>query len=333
MKKLFTAVTAAVFIVNFAFCSCVGAVGLDEAMLGGAKYISTSAPNPAVSAVGGEWAVFALARSGQDIDGAYGKKYYENLLQYLDECGGVLSERKYTEYSRVILALTAIGKDAENVGGYNLTAPLCDCEKVIRQGVNGAIWALIALDCGAYNPPGNVWEVRERYVKYILSCTLQGGGWAISGKNVECDVTAMALVALKNYLYCEGVGEAVEEALAALSRMQEADGGFSSYGEENAESAAQVVTALSALGIALDDEAFVKNGQTALDNLLSFYTDGSFAHTKGGEASLMATEQALYALAAVRLAENGQGLFDMGASYTAIGKIIEKAFDTAKKVG
>ncbi len=77
--------------------------------------------------------------------------------------------KKYTEYSRVIIALTSIGKDPKNVGGYNLLLPLGDFEKTTWQGINGAIWALIALDCGQYDMPYNadaqIHATREMYVE------------------------------------------------------------------------------------------------------------------------------------------------------------------------
>ena len=72
--------------------------------------------------------------------------------------------------------------------------------------------------------------------------------------------------------------------------------------------------ALAELGISLDDSRFVKNGNTALDALLTYANaDGSFRHTMDGDANEMATEQALYALAAVKLAESGKSLYKMDA--------------------
>lgn len=43
----------------------------------------------------------------------------------------LLHEKKYTEYSRVILALTAIGEDVTDVGGYNLLQPLSDFKQTV----------------------------------------------------------------------------------------------------------------------------------------------------------------------------------------------------------
>ena len=60
---------------------------------------------------------------------------------------------KYTEYSRIILGLTAVKADVKNVSGYNLLEKLTDMTDVCRQGINGPIWALIAYDSGSYQIP------------------------------------------------------------------------------------------------------------------------------------------------------------------------------------
>lgn len=100
-------------------------------------------------------------------------------------CGGVLHPRKYTEYSRVILALTAIGADPRDVAGYDLLVPLGDFERTIAQGVNGAAFALLALDAGEYeiprNPAAATQATRQMYVDTILARQLPDGGWNLTG--------------------------------------------------------------------------------------------------------------------------------------------------------
>jgi len=64
-----------------------------------------------------------------------------------------LHERRYTDYSRVILGLTAAGYDPRAFAGYDLTLPLADFDKTIWQGINGPVFALIALDSGNYSNP------------------------------------------------------------------------------------------------------------------------------------------------------------------------------------
>lgn len=97
---------------------------LEDAVQGSAAYLSKTVSKPQVGSIGGEWAVLALARSGAELPQAYWDNYYAAVEKYVADCGGVLHEKKYTEYSRVILALTAIGADPTDVAGYNLLTPL-----------------------------------------------------------------------------------------------------------------------------------------------------------------------------------------------------------------
>jgi hypothetical protein len=205
-----------------------------------------------------------------------------------------------------------MGKDPTDVAGYDLTAPLLDFDGVLKQGINGAIWALIALDSGDYVSPDGL---RQKYVDEIVSRRLSDGGWALTAVNgSDPDVTAMALTALAPYRAETAVKAAIDGGLAYLSSAQLADGGYSSWGTENCDSTAQVMIALATLGISLSDERFAKNGKTTLDALLTYQlSDGSFAHVKGGETSEMSTQQALLALAAADRAEKGmRAVYAMG---------------------
>ena len=265
-------------------------------------------------AFGSEWLVIALARSGREVPDSY----YDSVVKAVQDAGGVLSDRKFTEYSRTILALTAIGKDPTNVGGYDLLSKLADMDDVTFQGLNGAIFALIALDSNKYDVPavadGGKQVTRDGLVAYILEQQLSDGGWALSGDSADPDMTAMALQALAAYRTGDkAVQSAVDKALKTLSGMQQADGGYSSWGTLNSESCAQVIIALTALGIdPAKDSRFAKNGLTVLDALLSFALDGGFRHTADGERNDMATEQALCALTAyARLLDGKTALYDM----------------------
>lgn len=282
-------------------------------------YLTAAVSAPRYGSLGGEWTVLALARGGADTETAYFTDYYAALEQTVREANGVLSERKYTEYSRVILALSALGKDARDVAGYDLTLPLGDFEKAKAQGMNGAIYALLALDSRDYPMPQNAaastQATRQLYVDAILAAQLTNGGWSFMGEDADPDLTAMALQALAKYREQSSVQLAANRALVCLSAMQNADGGFSSWGSENAESCAQVLLALNALDLGTDDSRFVKNGHSVLDALLTYQNaDGGFCHERSGETNLMASEQAACALASLVRAERGEsGLYRMAA--------------------
>ena len=263
---------------------------------------------------GSEWLVIALARSGRDMPDSY----YDSVVKAVQSAKGQLSDKKSTEYARTILALTAIGKDPTDVGGYDLLAGLADMDDVTYQGINGAIFALLALDSGKYDVPaaaeGGTQTTRDGLVAYILAQQLSDGGWALSGTSADPDVTAMALQALAPYRTGdETVDAAVDKGVQLLSDMQLSDGGYSSWGTLNSESCAQVLIALATLGIdPVSDSRFVKNGLTVLDALLAYAVSGGFRHTVDGEADAIATEQALCALTAyARLLDGKTALYDM----------------------
>ncbi len=300
----------------------LAAYDLNDIVTKSAKYMLNTVKEPQVSSIGGEWAVMGLARSGYDVPQSYWDDYYAAVEKHVEKCKGVLHKKKYTEYSRVVVALTAIGADPTNVSGYDLLKHLGDFDKTIWQGINGPIWALIALDSGDYDMPVNAdaktQATRQMYIDEILSRQLDDGGWNLSDKggsgSSDPDITGMALQALAKYREQSKVKTAVDKALDCLSEMQDEEGGYSSYDVENSESVVQVIVALCELGIDLEDSRFVKNGNTLLDNLLSFRkADGSFIHTASGSGSdQMSTEQGFYGIvAAMRAAEGKNSLYRM----------------------
>ena len=267
---------------------------------------------PGVGSTGGEWMVIGLARSGRTVPAGY----YDNVVEYVKanaDANERLHRAKVTDNARIILALTSIGKDVTNVGGHNLLKGLDNMAYVQKQGINGPIFTLIALDSHNYPTMGDV--TREKLIQVILDAQLPNGGWNLSGENADTDMTAMAIQALAPYYKTnETVKAAVDKALEALSALQRNDGGFGSWGTVNSESCAQVIVALTALGIdPATDSRFVKNGSTVLGALAGFYVDGGgFKHTADGERNGMATEQGYYALAAYYRFVNGQtSLYDM----------------------
>ena len=235
--------------------------------------------------VDGEWAVIGLSRAGLLSDET-AQSYEQTVEDYVKQAGSVrLHHAKSTENSRTILGLTAAGYNAANMAGVDLTAGLTDMAYLRAQGTNGPIWALIALDCHGYDIPqcadGEEQTTREGLVAEILSYQCSDGGWALMGDESDVDMTAMALTSLAPYQEETDVSTAVDAALTYLSDAQQADGGFMSWGTANSESCAQVIVALTALGIdPAADSRFVKNGASPLDGLCAFACEGGgFRHS------------------------------------------------------
>ncbi len=342
MKRNILSLVLAIFIVTSS--AMAEDVTIEDVIKETAQYIEESVPSPQIASIGGEWAVIGLARSKVEVPDEYYRNYYKTVEKYVKEHKGNLHSKKYTEYSRVILALTSIGKNPADVAGYDLLTPLGDYEKTISQGINGAIWALIALDSKDYDIPQNltakIKATREMYIEYILDSQKEDGGWSLikSAPKSDVDITAMALTALSSYAHIEKVNEAVEKALMMLSSIQDESGGFS--GAANCESTAQVLCALCSLKIKLDDTRFVKEGKTVLDNLLSYRSDGGFKHTSRGYVNQMATEQAFYSLVSLCRFENDMPeimkmtdveiIFDDIAKEETVAEITEINFSDTK---
>ncbi len=288
---------------------------------------------PGVGSIGGEWMALGLARSGRTVP----EGYYDAVVKYVKDnidSNGRLDKNKATENARIILALTAIGKDVTNVDGHDLLAGLNEMSYLSKQGINGAIFTLIALDSHSYTPAGDV--TRDKLVQAILDAQISGdGGWSLDGKNADVDMTAMAIQALAAYYKSNSSAKkAVDKGLSWLSSVQQNDGGFTSWGAANSESCAQVIVALTALGIdPTKDSRFIKNGVSVLDALCSFAVNGGgFKHlATETSANGMATEQGFYALVAYYRLLNGQSsLYDMADVKLEGVKAEEPVDDTDK---
>lgn len=300
--------------------------GFDEAYAGAKAYIQSAVSAPVVSYLFGEWAVLGQARAKVPLSEAYIAAYYEKVVAYVQKnmgADGVLVDPEsrnptVTDNERIILALTAIGKDPANVGGKNLLTALQDKDimKVTdnsKTDINGLVMGLLALNSRNYTSDTS-WLVQA-----VLEQQNKDGSWRVSADTKpvgDVDMTAMALQALAPY-YKDGgnetVNTAVEKALNWLS-------GKYRSGYDSSESCAQVVIALSALNLdANTDARFTKtvDGKTlsVLGNLLQYRVaeNGGFKHQFADKAvNEMATEQALCAMAAyARFTEKANALYDM----------------------
>lgn len=317
MKRRFTSgIIALALMLSF-----IPAEALSESV--NEKFLSTAAylqqlPTPKVGSIGGEWMIIGLQRAGMLSD-EMAEGYYQNVLKTVSENGSAkLHRSKSTENARVILALTAIGKDVTDVAGYNLLEPLADLNYIKKQGVNGPVWTLIALDSLAYDiphmPDVKVQTTRKLLIQTILDSRSPGGGWDIAGKYADPDMSGMAIQSLAPYYQTNlDVKAAVDSALLVLSENQQSDGSFNSLNAGSPESSAQMITALAALHIHPEtDSRFIKNGNSAISHLMKFSVQNGFAHTVVEAYNQMSTEQSFYALTALRRMEEGKtSLYDM----------------------
>ncbi|MCI7473188.1 MAG: S-layer homology domain-containing protein [Clostridiales bacterium] len=255
-----------------------------------------------------EWGILGLARAGIEVPVDFYETYYASAYQAVQKQKDTASrpwDNKVTETQRLALALTAIGKDPTDVDGVNLLDYSWNKGKYWNgaalgdmQGCNELIYALLATNAhDSFQQPESVSMTRQQMIEKLLgNYQAPEGGFGLSGPAFDVDITGMALQALAPYYSNDAVKTAVDKAVTHLSQAQGTDG---SYG--NPESTSQVIVALAALGIDPDtDPRFVKTGSSLVDGLLMYgLEDGSFRHSMNGGSDGMATEQALYTLAAL----------------------------------
>ena len=272
--------------------------------------IIENAPNPGHSSIAGEWSVMVAARSGAEVPEGWFETYYENLCATLEEKDGILTNTKHSNYSRAALTVTAIGKDPTDVNGYNLFEHHSNFDFVTNQGLPGSIFALISLDSANYEIP-NV--DRKVFIEHILSEEYDCGGWALQGEEPDVDITAQVIQAFAPYYGKDvEITAAVDRAVEHLSKVQKENGGFFAWEGENVQTTAQVIIALSSIGIDIrTDERFIKEGGWIGSYFMQYYLgDGAFCHTLGMAKDPMATDQCMQAMIALELFEKGERFYD-----------------------
>ena len=286
--------------------------------------LAATVTEPVFGTTAGEWTVLSLARGGYFAkDNAYFTDYYSRIVDTVNttaasvNLNGALHKSKSTENSRLIVALSALGKDATSVGDWNLVEAYSanGFSWIKKQGLNGTIWALIALDSNNYATTDS--SIRQQCIDSILSLQHDDGGWALQANLAyasDPDVTGMALTALYPYRDQPEVAAAAEEAFACLSAMQHDNGTFASGGSECSESCAWVIVSTTTWGINPDtDSRFIKNGNSVVDALLAHYLEDEkmFQHIIGAGSNAMATDQSCYGLVAYDRLINGKAaLYD-----------------------
>ena len=239
-----------------------------------------------------EWYFFALKSYDASLDFSV---YSKALAAYSE--GGELPKAASSR-QKTALALAACG-----IRSTDFMRSVLD-DTVGKQGIMSYVFGLHLINNGLASSA----HTADSVVRVLLERQLSDGGWAVGGSYGDPDVTAMTLQALAPYYpVSAAVKTAAAKALEFLSAKQTDSGGYKSYGVENAESSAQVIAALSALGIDIfTDARFIKKGRTVLDGMLQFrLSDGGFSH-KGGAADSTATQQVFFALSALIAFQKGE---------------------------
>lgn len=282
-----------------------------------------------VSSTASDWTVVFLGRLGigEDYSAFLNRANTYVKEKYDANPSTGLSTNTPTEWHRLTMAVLAAGGDPTHVGGHDLIADgtyNCLACAPWEQGMNGAAWALLALDSKGYEVPEGAKYTREDLISYILGKELSGGGWSLDDKNpsLDLDITSMVVYALAPHAAeNEKVREAVNRGLDVLRSKISTDGDYNYGGTYNCESVAQAIIAFTSMGINPATVTNASSGKSLLDGLLKYYSTGTggFLHAyyddkNQNRPNSMATDQAMEAIAAYRLYQQGINLFDFRAN-------------------
>lgn len=367
------------------------------------RYILETVTEPRMGSTYGEWSVMDLLRgmyTGYDymnhIPPTYFDDYLERINRYVISKEGNLDRNKSTEWSRLTLSLSALGKDIRAVGQpgdylkvttarqkgddwiiettnlasqsslqvknnqiqvdepvgiqtetrqfellqpgsytvkkaadhvsltngsasfkvasdqlvtvtepYNFVERMSQSHRFsYRQGINGPIWVIIAMNTGKYDlvseaelakqgftvANGDTVNTVGQMIDYILAREItttenELGGWALTGNKPDVDITGMALQAFAPYYVdekkfkatdskatYEEFKKAVERGILTLKRLQKTNGGFDSWGTINSESTVQVIVALTAMQM----DPLKEIELPTIQQTVNFNTEGGF---------------------------------------------------------
>lgn len=338
-------------IASSADAKTLGSSDVDIVLTNVGSYIMAEDAAPGYDSIEG---MIGLVRSGKAVSEKYKDTFYKNTVKYLDNQSWTLSETRYSEYSKLIIAMTAVGKDASAIDGHNLLNRLSDFSKIKQEGLNGPAWALLALKAHPdYQIPkdsrASEHTTEEGLIAYLLGKEITKGGWSLDSDTPDVDVTALTLMALSPYYGKRtDVTEAVDRALGWLSGVQNQKGGYPAIsgvsGTETSVVNAQVICALCSLGVdPVKDARFIKgDDKEVVSRLFGYYVSadedhGGFVRVlsdtgNDGDIDDVSTAQGMCAAAAYkRFLTDKTSLYDMSDVTITIGGPASEAATTAYK--
>ncbi len=285
-----------------------------------------------------EWAVISLVKAGVEFD------KQKHIDYYLDKAAQTGKRTSVTDYAKLAMCLSSLGVDCANIktesGKINLYSVIANADSSLMLSPISYAYALRALTEVNYAFPYDASNSAEKYIDAIAEGQLEGGGFSFTGEDFDPDATSLVLIALAPYCAIEShplyakASAIADKCVELLSQTQTSGGGFMSWGSENSNTAATVISALSALGVdSASDERFVKDA-SLLDNLLTFKAEGGgFGYMDNSAADDYSNEQALMALCDYYAYLSGERYYPQ---YFDIGKALPttlNAIKTARQKG
>ena len=204
-----------------------------------------------------------------------------------------LGRASYTYAAGAVRAMQYLGMDPGDINGLDYIVPLTNTSKAAptsTQNFNSYLYDIASIDPEVWRSRGVDGDMlAEQFITRVLADqTLDGGfddfyGYSVAtakeGQTVigqgSVPETISALSALASYRDKENVAAAIEAGLTYLSSVQLADGSFECWGDTpNGAVTLTMLSLMDKLDISIDDERFVKNGNTVADAMRTFYVDG-----------------------------------------------------------
>ena len=204
-----------------------------------------------------------------------------------------LGRASYTYAAGAVRAMQYLGMDPGDINGLDYIVPLTNTSKAAptsTQDFNSYLYDIASIDPEVWRSRGVDGDMlAEQFITRVLADqTLDGGfddfyGYSVAtakeGQTVigqgSVPETISALSALASYRDKENVAAAIEAGLTYLSSVQLADGSFVCWGDTpNGAVTLSMLNLMDKLDISIDDERFVKNGNTVADAMRTFYVDG-----------------------------------------------------------
>ncbi len=229
-------------------------------------------------------------------------------------------------YGSRIIGLIAMDKNPESIWGRNLINEL-----ILKQNeITGSfgtlldqVYAMHALKLADADYNENL----------ALECLIEqqssDGGFGFSGVS-DLDVTGMVLRLLANYTENSEVKNSISNSIAYIKASQLDSGGFESYGTENSNTIAVLISGLTSVGEDVQSAYWEKGGNNLADALNMFrLSDGSYKWKLDDlQPNNLATIQSLEALGDMLAGNSILNRLDYNANRIGVGLRIEGISET-----
>jgi hypothetical protein len=243
------------------------------------------------------WGAIALKQTDKIIPSSFLSSANQVVQKNSGKFHYITDAEKYT------LGILAAGGNPTDISGYNLVQNIYNGD-VTKQGANGEVYALISLSSTDFPIPSSATWTKEKLINQLLNTQQQDGHWSLNttDSSSDIDITSMVLSALAPYKDQTEVKDHISKALEYLSSQ------YLASKVDNSSTAAQIVVALSSLGIDANGSTFIKDNVSIMQYLMSFQqNDGGFGYKAGNTSDTFSTPQAFEALAAYQMYKGGKG--------------------------